>query len=106
LHKRDLPGRPDIVLSKRKTVVFVNGCFWHGHGCSKGHLPKSRLDFWGPKIARNRKRDTETAKALRKSGWRVLTVWQCETKNIEKLRKKLMRQFALNDDRERPASLH
>lgn len=106
LHKRDLPGRPDIVLSKRKTVVFVNGCFWHGHGCSKGHLPKSRLDFWGPKIARNRERDTESVKALRKSGWRVLTVWQCETKNVERLRKKLVRQFGLNDDRKRPASLH
>lgn len=93
LHRKDLPGKPDIVLPKHKTVVFVHGCFWHGHGCAKGRLPKSRLDFWGPKIERNRIRDTESVKMLRADGWRVLTVWQCETKDTDRLGRKLAKFF-------------
>src|SRR5579875_2196251 len=73
LHRKDLPGKPDIVLPKHKAVVFVHGCFWHGHNCSKGRLPKTRLDFWVPKIQRNRSRDAESVRLLKKSGWRVLT---------------------------------
>jgi DNA mismatch endonuclease (patch repair protein) len=93
LHRKDLPGRPDIVLPKYKAVVFVHGCFWHGHGCPKGRLPKSRLDFWGPKIQRNRKRDTESVKMLKGEGWRVLTIWQCQTKDTDRLHGKLANFF-------------
>lgn len=64
LHRQDLPGKPDIVFAKKRKVIFVRGCFWHGHGCPKGRLPKSRLDYWGPKIERNRQRDRETESAL------------------------------------------
>lgn len=81
LHRKDLPGSPDIVLPKWRTVLFVHGCFWHGHGCSKGRLPKSRLDYWEPKIDANRRRDAEAAEKLRAAGWRVLTIWQCECKD-------------------------
>lgn len=94
LHRKDLPGRPDIVLPKHRAVIFVHGCFWHGHGCAKGRLPKSRLDFWGPKIERNRNRDTESVKMLRAEGWRVLTIWQCQTKDTDRLQKQLTNFFA------------
>jgi DNA mismatch endonuclease, patch repair protein len=93
LHRKDLAGRPDIVLPGRKAVVFVHGCFWHGHGCSKGQLPKSSIRFWTDKISRNRERDSESVKALRAGGWRVLTVWQCETKHSARLCSKLARFF-------------
>jgi DNA mismatch endonuclease (patch repair protein) len=93
LHRKDLAGRPDIVLSKHRAVVFVHGCFWHGHGCSKGRLPKSRVRFWTDKIVRNRARDAESVRLLRAAGWRVLTVWQCETKDTGKLRARLDRFF-------------
>ena len=93
LHRKDLPGKPDIVLPKHKAVVFVHGCFWHGHNCSKGRPPKTRLDFWVPKIERNRSRDAESAKMLKKGGWRVLTVWQCQTKHAAKLQSKLEKFF-------------
>lgn len=85
LHRRDLPGKPDIVLPGRRKVIMVHGCLWHGHNCPKGRLPKSREDYWGPKIAANRRRDVDKEKALRRLGWDVLTVWQCETKNSESL---------------------
>jgi DNA mismatch endonuclease (patch repair protein) len=73
-----LPGTPDIVLPARHTVVFVNGCFWHGHGCSIGKLPKSRLDFWEPKIEANKARDASRQEELINLGWSVIVVWQCE----------------------------
>lgn len=79
LHTRGLAGRPDLVFASRRKAIFVNGCFWHGHGCSKGRLPKSRTDYWGPKIARNAERDSQAIAALEADGWRILTVWQCET---------------------------
>lgn len=75
-----LPGKPDIVLSKYKTVVFVNGCFWHMHGCSRSRLPKSNLDYWIPKIQRNIERDKEEHSELEKLGWNVIVVWECELK--------------------------
>src|SRR5437899_3214327 len=78
LHRRDLAGSPDIVLPKWRTAIFVHGCFWHGHGCAKGRPPKSRLDYWLPKIQANRERDMKNERRLREQGWRVLTVWQCE----------------------------
>ena len=81
LHRKDLPGKPDIVLPKLKTVVFVHGCFWHGHeGCRRARLPATRTEWWGQKVARNRERDAEQQAQLRAAGWRVLLVWQCELK--------------------------
>lgn len=94
LHEKGLSGRPDIVLKKHGAVVFVHGCFWHGHGCSKGRLPKSRLRFWTQKIVRNRERDAESVRVLKADEWRVLTIWQCETKDAEYLRTKLVKFFA------------
>lgn len=93
LHRKDFPGTPDIILPKYKTALFVHGCFWHGHGCSKGKLPKSGLEFWGPKIERNIRRDADTARALERDGWRVAVVWQCETKDRVQLEKRLTALF-------------
>jgi len=90
LHDARLPGRPDIVFRGRCKAIFVNGCFWHGHeGCRYGRLPKSRIEFWAGKIERNRERDRQNEDRLREMGWRSLTVWQCELKNLEELSKKL-----------------
>jgi DNA mismatch endonuclease (patch repair protein) len=81
LHRKDLPGTPDIVFPRRRSVIFVHGCFWHGHNCPRGNPPSSNADFWLRKIASNRERDGRTQKRLRKDGWKVLTVWECETRN-------------------------
>jgi DNA mismatch endonuclease (patch repair protein) len=89
LNAKNLPGRPDIVFSGRKKVIFVHGCFWHAHDCSKGRAPKSRLDYWKPKLKANKKRDRLQVRALEELGWSVLTVWQCETKDLEALGTKL-----------------
>lgn len=97
LHRKDLPGAPDIVLPSRRLVVFVHGCFWHNHGCKIGRPPKSRPEFWLPKLARNRERDRETAAALERSGWRVETIWQCETRDPETLRSRLNRLLVENE---------
>lgn len=84
LHNRKLPGSPDLVLRRLKTVIFIHGCFWHGHvGCKYYRLPKSNIDFWQTKIDRNRKRDAEVEAKLNSMGWRVLTVWECDLKNKE-----------------------
>ncbi|MFO1033754.1 MAG: very short patch repair endonuclease [Hyphomicrobiales bacterium] len=80
LHDRKLPGKPDIVLPKYRTVVFVHGCFWHGHECEKFRWPKSRKTFWRKKIEGNRERDDKAMKQLRIEGWRTLTVWECALK--------------------------
>lgn len=88
LHRKDLPGRPDIVLPRHHAVVFVHGCFWHGHGgCPYFRLPKTNTDFWKAKIARNVERDAEIIARLVAQGWRVLTVWECMTrgKKVETL---------------------
>jgi len=90
LHDKRLPGKPDLVFSGRRKIVFVNGCFWHGHeSCRYGRLPKTRVGFWRDKIERNRARDREEIASLEASGWNVLTVWQCELKNIEMLAHRL-----------------
>ena len=90
LHRKDLPGKPDLVFSSRKKVIFVNGCFWHGHDCARGaRTPKSNRDYWIRKINRNRQRDTQSRMALVNNGWRVLTVWECELKDRETLRSSL-----------------
>lgn len=75
-----LPGKPDIVLPKYKTVIFVNGCFWHMHGCSRSRLPKSNLSYWEPKIKRNIERDKQNYYDLESFGWKVIIVWECELK--------------------------
>lgn len=86
LHVKGLPGKPDIVLPKYRTVIFVHGCFWHRHsGCKYAYTPKSRTDFWTQKFAKNTERDTDNRANLNKAGWIVLTVWECETKNTESL---------------------
>ncbi len=89
LHRKDLPGRPDIAFGSRRKAVFVHGCFWHGHGCAKGRLPKSRLDYWQPKIAQNVERDRTKREQLEALGWDVLTVWQCELGDVDALATKL-----------------
>ena len=87
---RTLPGCPDIVLPKYHTVIFVNGCFWHGHGCRRGHLPETNHNYWDEKIHRNMVRDQENQANLEALGWTVLTIWQCEIK-ISNKRKTLER---------------
>lgn len=83
LHDRRLPGSPDLSFPKRRKAIFVHGCFWHGHRCRGGRLPKSKLDYWKPKIAANKARDRKRVKELAKLGWRSLVVWQCELKEIQ-----------------------
>jgi DNA mismatch endonuclease (patch repair protein) len=79
LHVKDLPGKPDIVLPKYNTVIFVNGCFWHQHQeCRGGRIPKSRKRYWEPKLLGNVERDKKNIRKLRKLGWRVKVVWECE----------------------------
>ena len=79
LHNASLPGRPDIVLAKHRTVVFVHGCIWHGHAnCRLASMPASNRRFWREKLAGNRRRDRRKARALKKAGWKVLTIWQCQ----------------------------
>lgn len=90
LHGKNLPGRPDLVFPGRKSVVFVHGCFWHQHkGCKKATMPQTRTEFWSKKLNRNVERDVEVLNALTKLGWRVLTIWECETKEPEQLAKRL-----------------
>jgi DNA mismatch endonuclease (patch repair protein) len=92
LHRRDLPGRPDIVLPRHSKVVFVHGCFWHRHSCREGRRrPKSRLDYWIPKIEGNVTRDRRARRALRRLGWDVLVVWECQTKDQDLLESRLQR---------------
>jgi DNA mismatch endonuclease, patch repair protein len=93
LHQRALPGSPDIVLKRHSAVVFVHGCFWHAHDCGRGKIPKTRRGFWSAKFESNRKRDVRQAKELKALGWRVLTIWECETNNEAKLSRRLARWF-------------
>ncbi len=85
LHRKALPGTPDIVFPGRRKAIFVHGCFWHGHGCSIGRPPKSRLDYWLPKLDANKLRDEAKRAELAAIGWKTLTVWQCQIKQIDEL---------------------
>lgn len=85
LHRKDLPGKPDMVFPSRKAVIFIHGCFWHMHGCTSVRVPKSNTNYWNPKLVRNQERDAENVAALEKMGWRVLTVWECEIADLEEL---------------------
>jgi len=90
LHRTDLPGKPDIVLPRRKKIIFVHGCFWHVHRCRYGRVkPASNSKFWRDKRCKNRLRDRRNRAALRKGGWKILTVWECWTKNPSKVTEKL-----------------
>jgi DNA mismatch endonuclease (patch repair protein) len=86
LHPKNLPGKPDIVLPKHHKVIFVNGCFWHGHrGCNRAGRPATNIEFWNRKLDRNLKRDETVQKELRVLGWKVLVVWECKTRDVAKL---------------------
>ena len=90
LHRRDLPGNPDLAFPCRRKVIFVHGCFWHGHGCRAGrNRPSSRQAYWIPKLDRNKARDGANRRRLRALGWGVLTVWECELKNPERLSRRV-----------------
>lgn len=97
LHRKDLPGCPDLVFIGRKKVIFVNGCFWHHHKhCKLGRSPKSNLAYWIPKLTRNVERDQAVRKQLRRGGWGVLTVWECELSDTAKLRIRLTKFLGTN----------
>jgi DNA mismatch endonuclease (patch repair protein) len=92
LHSRKLPGKPDLVFSRLKKIIEVRGCFWHQHGgCIDSHVPKSRMDYWRPKLQRNQQRDLENIQKLRDLGFRVLVLWECEIAKDKRLAKKLRR---------------
>ncbi len=78
LHRSDLPGKPDLVFPKYCTAVEVRGCFWHGHGCRLGQVPKARIDYWKPKIEMTQARDKQNRRAMRRLGWQLLEIWECE----------------------------
>lgn len=84
LHRKDLPGKPDLVFGPRRKVIFVHGCFWHCHDdpeCLDGRKPRSNTDYWNPKLARNKERDSQRIEALQKLGWDVLVIWECQCKS-------------------------
>lgn len=89
LHRRELPGTPDIVMPGRRAVVFVNGCFWHGHHCKAGRLPATNTEFWEAKVTKNKLRDEAAAAQLRASGWTVIQVWGCELRDRAALEARL-----------------
>lgn len=92
IHATTLPGKPDLVFASRGKVIFVHGCFWHGHeGCRYSHLPKSNQAYWEAKISRNKVRDARAIRRLRQLGWSVATVWACQVKDASRLEKRLVR---------------
>lgn len=94
LHRKDLPGKPDLVFPKHRTALFVHGCFWHRHpNCRKASMPKTRVSYWKEKFASNRKRDSRVSAALRDRGWTVVIVWECETKLPQLLDERLVSIF-------------
>jgi len=90
LHQKDLPGKPDIVLPKYKTVIFVHGCFWHQHkGCTRASTPKTHKEYWIPKLQKNKEKDKRYKFLLEKLGWNVIIIWECNTKNMVQLSRKI-----------------
>lgn len=89
LHRKDLPGKPDLVFPSRRKVIFVHGCFWHSHSCKVAHVPKSNGSYWVPKLERNRVRDRKNVKALRAEGWQSLVIWECELRDEGSVKKRL-----------------
>lgn len=98
LHRKDLPGKPDLVFPRHKLVVFVHGCFWHRHdGCRRAATPSTRREFWEAKFAANRERDARQMQALESTGWRVLVLWECGLKDEEALRASLSAAIGRRD---------
>lgn len=94
LCQKNLPGKPDIVLKKYRTVIFVHGCFWHGHeNCKNARIPKSNVEFWKNKIERNKQRFAEVSRQLQEQGWKVVVIWECETKDMKKLKMILVKEL-------------
>lgn len=93
LHRKDLPGCPDIVLPKYRTAIFVHGCFWHGHDCRRGRRPQTHTEFWNAKLDKNLARDAAGRRALEALGWSVLVVWECETRDTAGLADRLSAFF-------------
>ena len=91
LHRKDLPGRPDIVLPKHRKVILIHGCFWHGHSCVLGSKPKSNQAYWGPKLAGNKARDKRNKAELRRQGWSVLELWECDIRKWRSIPSKIAR---------------
>ena len=90
IHDKRLPGKPDLVFASRKKIIFVNGCFFHRHeGCVLARIPKSKMDFWVPKLEGNKLRDVRILASLKQAGWSVLVVWECELKNVPEIRIRL-----------------
>ena len=90
LHRRDLPGSPDVVFARKRVALFVHGCFWHGHDCARGaRVPKANADYWVRKIARNRARDSDVQRRLAEAGWRIVVVWECELKDEARFAERL-----------------
>lgn len=95
VHRKDLPGKPDIVLPRYRTVIFVHGCFWHQHeGCKDGRRPTSNVEFWDKKFETNRARDERNTQALQSLGWHVEVIWECEARDPEKLSERIEEIFA------------
>jgi DNA mismatch endonuclease (patch repair protein) len=91
LHRKDLPGNPDIVFPAKKKIIFVHGCFWHGHECKRGQrVPKENHDYWVRKLQSNTERDKKHLYDLSAAGWKVLVIWECETKNLVVLRERII----------------
>lgn len=94
LHEKDLPGKPDIVIPRSKTAIFVHGCFWHRHiGCKNATMPSTRRDFWAEKLTQNTDRDNRNRAELQCLGWKVIVIWECQTENEESLEKHLIEQL-------------
>jgi DNA mismatch endonuclease, patch repair protein len=91
LHRKDLPGSPDIVFPSRHKVVFVNGCFWHGHRCRRAKLPESRRGYWQTKISKTKARDRNHLRLLRANAWDALVIWECQLKDIDDLRRRIVK---------------
>src|ERR1700680_1455635 len=82
LHRKDLPGKPDLVFASRRKVIFVHGCFWHCHNWKEAHTPKSNAEYWAPKLRRNKLRDEKNLEKLSEEGWQSLVIWECETSDV------------------------
>ena len=105
LHRRDLPGKPDIVLPRYRVAIFVHGCFWHQHtGCIDCSNPKTNTAYWGPKLLANRKRDRKNRRLMLQIGWTPVVIWECETRNPRAIEKKLQRILNRQSTEAEPAS--
>lgn len=95
IHYDKLPGKPDVVFTRRKKVIFVHGCFWHGHHCRAGrNTPKSNIGYWEPKLAGNKARDKRNIQRIRRAGWRVLVIWECQLRDVAKIKRRFQKFFA------------